>query len=269
VLTDRGQLETALVNLATNARDAMPGGGRIVLAAAAETVAEGSRHPAGLAPGDYVRISVADTGAGMDTDVLARAAEPFFTTKPPGQGTGLGLAMVRGFTEQAGGGSLIASVVGKGTTVDIWLPAAADPAAPVPSEGVAVVAGCPSGPRRVLLVDDDELVLETAAEWLEYSGYLVQTAASGMAALALLETGVAVDILVTDLSMPGMNGIATIREARWRRPGLPALLLTGHVEDSVATAEPPGSFVLLRKPVAGSVLTEQIEAAIGRREAVA
>ena len=125
VLADRGELETVLVNLATNARDAMPKGGTLTLAAAAETVAEGAAaHPAGLGPGRYVRLSAADTGAGMDAATLARAAEPFFTTKPEGKGLGLGLAMAGEFAEQAGGGFAVASEPGRGTTVTVWLPEA-------------------------------------------------------------------------------------------------------------------------------------------------
>jgi signal transduction histidine kinase len=132
VLADRGELETVLVNLAANARDAMPGGGTLTLAAAAVTVSEGvaAPHPAGLRPGRYVRLSAADTGAGMDAETLARAAEPFFTTKPEGEGTGLGLAMAREFAERAGGGFAVASEPGLGTTVTLWLPVAGAAASP-------------------------------------------------------------------------------------------------------------------------------------------
>jgi signal transduction histidine kinase len=126
VLADRGEMETVLVNLATNARDAMPQGGTFAVSAAVETVAEGAEapHPAGLRPGRYVRLSAADTGTGTDAETLARAAEPFFTTKPEGKGTGLSLAMAREFAEQAGGGVTLASEPGRGTTVTLWLPEA-------------------------------------------------------------------------------------------------------------------------------------------------
>jgi PAS domain S-box-containing protein len=270
VLADRGQLETALVNLGTNARDAMPQGGRLTLAATSETVTAGGQHPAGLAAGRYVRISVADTGVGMDAATLARASEPFFTTKPPGQGTGLGLAMVRGFAEQSHGGLSITSRPGVGTTVSIWLPEAAKPAeARRGGDAVTQGAGEPGGGvgRRVLFVDDDELVRETVLAQLEGGGYHVQTASSGPEALALLDAGVAVDVLVTDLAMPGMNGLATIREVHRRRPGLAAVLLTGYAGDSAMLGGDDGSFLLLRKPVHGATLINRIEAAIGKTEA--
>ena len=124
LLADKGQLETVLVNLAVNARDAMPDGGTLLLAAAPEAVLDAKAHPAGLAPGGYLRLSVADTGTGMDAATLARASEPFFTTKPHGQGTGLGLAMARGFAHQSGGGFAIESAPGQGTTVTLWFPEA-------------------------------------------------------------------------------------------------------------------------------------------------
>jgi CheY-like chemotaxis protein len=178
--------------------------------------------------------------------------------------------MVRGFTEQSGGGLLITSVPGHGTTIHIWLPQAIAPHAPMHQEGPTISgAAARSGvvARRVLLVDDDELVLQMTAEWLEYSGYIVRTATNGTDALALLDEGAPVDVLVTDLSMPGISGIVTIREAHQRRPGLPAMLLTGHAEDSAAAAETAGSFVLLRKPIRGAMLIEEIEAAITKQEA--
>jgi signal transduction histidine kinase/ActR/RegA family two-component response regulator len=269
-LADKGQLETVLVNLATNARDAMPGGGRLTLSAAAEVVsADGPMHPAKLAPGRYVRLAVADTGVGMDAATLARADELFFTTKAPGAGTGLGLAMARGFAEQSGGALAIESSQGAGTTVTLWLPEAdpdtrAGAAAPpdatqaAPRAAVRVKHG-----TRVLVVDDDDPIREILAEHLQDAGYDVLVAANGKEALALLAVGPAVDALVTDLSMPGIDGLALIRAARERRPRLPAVLLTGYAGDTTTLAVQgalSSAFSLLRKPIRGPELTDRLQA---------
>ncbi len=259
LLADRGQLETALVNLATNARDAMPAGGKLTLSAAAETVlADSPGHKAGLFAGRYVRLAVADTGMGMEAATLARACEPFFTTKGTGAGTGLGLAMARGFAEQSGGALSIASLPGHGTTVTLWLPEAhADlgPGAKVSPAQAAYGAGVPAAHPRLLLVDDEEMIREVLGAYLEQAGYRVLVATNGAEALALLAAGEVVDALITDLSMPGMDGNSLIRAAQQRLPGLPAVLLTGYVGDSPALAAgEAGAFSLLRKPVGGPQL---------------
>jgi PAS domain S-box-containing protein len=163
-LADRGQLETVLVNLATNARDAMPGGGVIIISARAEMVAHNA-HPTGLSAGDYVRVAVADTGAGIDAALLARVVEPFFTTKEQGKGTGLGLPMARSFAEQSGGALSIASEPGHGTTVTLWLPVtSAATEADVQADIVTFTAGARE--PRILLVDDDDMVRELLADEL-------------------------------------------------------------------------------------------------------
>jgi PAS domain S-box-containing protein len=252
--TDRAQLETALVNLAINARDAMPAGGTLTLAARAETVDDHAGHPAGLAPGDYVRLDVADAGTGMDAATLARAAEPFFTTKGPGQGTGLGLAMARGLAQQSGGGLAIASTLGRGTTVTLWFAEAKSgvrrldpPDAPEPAR--------PSPPARVLVVDDDPMVREMLAHELQDLGYHTTQASDGLAALAYLDRGETVDLLVTDLSMPGMNGALLTYEARQRRASLPVLLLTGYADETLdLDCLTEDGVVLLHKPLAGAEL---------------
>ncbi len=194
LLADKGQLETVLVNLATNARDAMPQGGRLILSAAGEIVSPGSpEHQLGLTPGHYVRLGVADTGIGMNAATLARASEPFFTTKPVGVGTGLGLAMAKGFAQQSGGELHIESSPGKGTTVMLWLPEAdaARSRAITGSQREAGTGGpggtLPTASVSVLLVDDDDLVRETIAAFLEDEGFRVIVAASGAEALALLD----------------------------------------------------------------------------------
>jgi signal transduction histidine kinase/CheY-like chemotaxis protein/HAMP domain-containing protein len=276
ISADRAQLETVLVNLATNARDAMPQGGRLTLSAATEMVsAEDPAHPAGLAPGRYVRIRAVDTGMGMDSDTLARAQEPFFTTKEAGVGTGLGLSMARGFAEQCCGALSIESSPGQGTTVTLWLPVDTSGAVPGAAElqeaACAAVASATSRattPARLLIVDDVDQLRDVLAQNLEDRGYDVLVAGSGSEALAVLAREAQVDVLVTDLSMPGMNGIAVIRAARERWPGLPAVLLTGYAgEESVRTMEGPavGPYVLAHKPITTDDLVELIESLLAAR----
>jgi signal transduction histidine kinase len=263
VLADKGQLETALVNLATNARDAMPEGGTLRFAAASVVVPVGDVHPADLRAGEYVRVAISDTGMGMNAATLARVFEPFFTTKPIGQGTGLGLSMVRGFAEQSGGGMTIDSKPGRGTVVTLWLPAA-DRTEP----RLSTVAAAPARrqadrPGRILLVDDEVMVRDTLAAGLEDAGYAVTVAATGTQALAVLQTREDLDVLVSDLSMPGMDGLAVIQEAHRIRPGLPAILLTGYAGHSAHLAVGgmlDKSFILVRKPIAAAQLTDRIEA---------
>ena len=178
-----------LVNLATNARDAMPDGGSLAIQATMD--------------GPRVRLAVADDGAGMDEATLARASEPFFTTKPQGKGTGLGLAMARGFAEQSGGALAIRSAPGAGTVVELWLPVAPTPAATEPARHAPVAAG-----HRVALVDDEPHVRATLGEHLQAVGYTVSAFPSAEAALDGLEQGAPLDALVTDLSMPGMDGLS-------------------------------------------------------------
>ena len=256
-LADKGQLEAVLVNLAANSRDAMQDGGAIVISAEAETVAAG-RHAAGLQPGPYICLAVADNGIGMDAALLKRAVEPFFTTKGPGKGTGLGLSMARGFAEQSRGALALASEPGRGTTVTLWLPAAgADATQPTPAEQ------CPnaitSGRPRVLLVDDEKVVRDVLTSELSDRGFQVIEAENGAAALALLEAGEPVELIVTDLTMPGINGIALIHAAQKRNQRLPAILLTGYAGDTANLAigqRISGPVILLRKPISGAQLAD-------------
>ncbi|TPG47307.1 response regulator [Roseomonas nepalensis] len=262
LLADRGQLETVLVNLATNARDAMPGGGRLTFSASERRIPDGPAER--LPPGAYLRLLVEDTGTGMDAATLARAMEPFFTTKGVGKGTGLGLAMARGFAEQSGGALTVSSEPGRGTEVALWLPVT-DPTADGSARVTAASVRDPVA-GRILLVDDEDLVREVLAEELADDGYGVVQAEGGATALALLEAGEAVDLLVSDLSMPGLDGVALIREAQRRRPGLPAILLTGYAGDAAALAldgAVRGSFSLLRKPVSEAQLTDRVAALLG------
>jgi len=262
LLADKGQLETVLVNLATNARDAMQGRGTLALTATAEQVPHGGgkSHPACLEAGSYIRLQASDTGRGMDAETLARASEPFFTTKGSGKGTGLGLAMARGFAEQSGGGLRIESNPGHGTTITLWLPVA-DPLAASLEHQEDLSPSATAERPRILLVDDEELVRAVLAQQLADQGYDVLQAGGSAAALAVMEAREPVDLLLSDLSMPGMDGIALIQEARCRKPGLPAILLTGYATDAaelVANGAAEGSFSLLRKPVTGSQLAHRI-----------
>jgi Histidine kinase-, DNA gyrase B-, and HSP90-like ATPase len=193
IFADRTQLESALVNLGINARDAMPDGGTLTLSATEERVSSGSTPPAGLAPGDYVRIAVTDTGTGMDPVTLSKVTEPFFTTKPPGIGTGLGLSIVRGFADQSGGALLIESAPGSGTAVTLWLPQAADDElAPAP-QFAKETRSTGQSTSCVLLVDDDDLVRETLAAQLEDLGFMTFEASCGRDAIVLLEANKGID----------------------------------------------------------------------------
>jgi CheY-like chemotaxis protein len=209
----------------------------------------------------------------MDPATLARVTEPFFTTKPQGQGTGLGLAMARGFAEQSGGALQLESEPGQGTTVTLWLPEAEpNAAAALPPIGSPVDGDRARDHHRVLVLDDDPLVREVLAQQLGVAGFNVLRAESGAEALALLAAGEHVDGMVTDLSMPGLDGLAVIREAQSRIPGLPAVLLTGYAGDIAALAvrgAPNKSFTLLRKPVSGQVLADRLRGLLAARAAPA
>ncbi len=263
LVADRGQLETALVNLATNARDAMAGAGELIMAAAKEVVApDGPDHRAGLPAGSYIRLAVSDTGCGMSTEVLAKAAEPFFTTKGAGKGTGLGLAMARGFAGQSGGALHIESEVDRGTVVTLWFPVSEEKpslAEPLREEPAAEARAAVR--NRLLMVDDDAIVLSSLAQEMEAEGYPILRAGSGPEALAHLEDGQEVGLVVTDLSMPGMDGLRFIQEVQRRRPGLPAILLTGYattaVEDAMGGAT-KGLFSVLHKPIHARSLAERV-----------
>jgi len=264
---DPNQLETAVLNLAVNARDAMPEGGVLRVGARNESIAQG--HRSGLPDGDYIRLSVADTGSGMDAKTLAQATEPFFTTKGVGKGTGLGLSMVHGMAEQLGGRLALDSRLGKGTTVEIWLPAAGSAAAaePVqlPVEPKAEVE-LTARPLTVLAVDDDALVLMNTTALLEDLGHRVIEASSAREALALLEGDDAVDLLITDHAMPQMTGAQLIAEVGQRWPKLPVILATGYA-DLPAGA---GAGVLrLNKPFWQADLEKAVAAAMVRRATAA
>jgi signal transduction histidine kinase/CheY-like chemotaxis protein len=258
VTVDPGQLELAVLNLAINARDAMPAGGEIAIAAREERVAPGADR---LAPGAHVVVGVADRGSGMDAATLARATEPFFTTKGIGKGTGLGLSMVYGLAAQSGGRLVLHSQPGEGTVAEIWLPCAE--AAPAPAGPAAPPPAAPA-PRRlhVLVVDDDPLVLASTAGMLEELGHAVDAASCGPDALRLLAGGTRVDLVLTDYGMPGMNGAELVAELGRLRPGLPVILATGYAD---VPAAPPRGVATLRKPFT----QEALAAALARASAAA
>jgi CheY-like chemotaxis protein len=246
---DPNQLELAILNLAINARDAMPRGGKLDIHASVGSV-DGHN---GLKCGDYVCISVADTGTGMDPATLARAVEPFFSTKGVGKGTGLGLSMVHGLAAQLGGRLEIVSKPGDGTSANIWLPAATEAAVHEPSEQRPVVSA--PRPATILLVDDEELVRVATAEMLSDLGYDVVQATSGAEALQILRAGEVPDVLVTDYLMPGMNGVELVEAAKPLAPDTPALLITGYSN----TAAGPGTAIpRLAKPFRQADLAERI-----------
>ncbi len=250
-LVDANQLELALLNLVVNARDAMPEGGTITIAGREE----GS--------GPFIRLSVTDTGEGMDETTLARATEPFFTTKGTGKGTGLGLSMVHGLAEQSGGGFALRSRKGEGTTAEIWLPLATaqvvdEPAAAAaqPAPQVAPVRGL-----AVLVVDDDPLVLANTAAMLEDLGHTALQAASGAEALRMLRGAHAVDVVLTDQVMPKMTGAQLIAAVKTEWPQLPLIIATGFA-DLPADLDP--DLPKLKKPFQQVLLARTIEASMQR-----
>jgi PAS domain S-box-containing protein len=254
VLADRAQLEDCLLNLALNARDAMPDGG--VLELSAEAVELAAEHPA-LPAVEYVRFAVSDHGAGMAPETLARALEPFFTTKPLGKGTGLGLSMVQGFARQSGGDVQIDSALGRGTTVSLLLPLAARRR----DAGFNAPTGADERPR-VLVVDDQEVVRRTLSLFLGKAGFEVFAADSGPAALELLRAGERCDVLVTDQSMPSMTGCELIEEVNSLRPALPTILITAY-EQMEGLEQLRGRISVLRKPFDRAAFVRQVEALIG------
>ena len=279
VRADAGQIENSLLNLCINARDAMPGGGTLRISTAHRVVpppGPGEPEPAGAAglpPGDYVTLTVADTGAGMAPGVVERAFEPFFTTKPIGQGTGLGLSMVYGFAQQSGGSARIVSAPGQGTKITLCLPrhAAADGAEP--EEDVAGAQASPPAPAPgtdrpapvLLLVEDEPAMRCTVAEFLRDRGWRVLEAEDGASALEALQGGPAPDLLLTDVGLPGgMNGRQVADAGRALHPRLPVLFITGYAEQAVIGERDldPGMGVLT-KPFDLEVLAARLAAALG------
>jgi CheY-like chemotaxis protein len=247
---DPGQLESAILNLALNAQDAMPAGGRLTIATGAASLDERYQdtHPEVIA-GDYVMISVTDDGEGMSEEIRERVFEPFFTTKDVGKGSGLGLSMVYGFIKQSNGHVTIYSEPGLGTTVRLYLPESKESGSR-PAEERTQEAEVPSGSGTILVVEDDLFVRGYAVGILEGLGYRVLTAVDGRDALAKLNQGIRVDLLFSDVVMPGgINGWDLAAQARQQRPGLKVLLTSGYSLETLASRCNHGSeLVVLDKP---------------------
>jgi CheY-like chemotaxis protein len=252
-LVDVSQIETALLNVALNARDAMPGGGVLVIETA-NIRARSKELPAEVVGQDCVLVSLRDTGTGMSPEVIERAFEPFFTTKEMGKGTGLGLSMVFGVVRQSGGAVRIRSRLREGTTVQIYLPRTIEVTAPVPRRAVKPQA---AEKTHILVVDDDPDVRWITSEDLREIGYLVTEADSGRAALAILERGDPCDLMIADLVMNGLTGVDTLRLARRTRPDIKVLFCSGYADMSRFEEEIIGE-TLLKKPFTADTLAEAV-----------
>lgn len=260
-LVDAGQLDNVLLNFAINARDAMPSGGHLTIEVRNAVLdAQYAASNAEVAPGEYVRISVTDDGAGIPPELLGRVMEPFFTTKEPGKGTGLGLSMAFGFAKQSGGHLKVYSEAGHGTTVNLYLPRAMSPGRAVSSEVTERPA--PKGAEHVLLVDDNEAVRKTAARLLGDLGYRVTEAASGPEALQVLARDGSIDVLFSDVVMPGgISGFDLATQAEELYPRLKVLLVTGFAEAAVRSGVAKGRNVaLMSKPYRRHELAERLRA---------
>jgi CheY-like chemotaxis protein len=253
---DVNQLENAVLNLGINARDAMPAGGTLTVATEAITV---SGEP-DMADGDYVSVSVTDTGRGMTPDVLERATEPFFTTKPLGKGTGLGLAQVYGITRQSGGALRIESAPGKGTRVRLFLPAAEPALDELPDEAEAELPAAHGDPRAatILVVDDDRDVRAFLSAALESMGHRVSVARDGPEGLAKIKAALP-DLVLLDYAMPIMHGADVARAAAADHPDLPIVFVTGYAETDQLEAALGRDAPLLRKPFTVAQLATMVQ----------
>ncbi len=255
VMVDESQIELALLNLCVNARDAMPDSGTILISAREESVVQGA--DTGLAPGQYVCLSITDSGEGMDEETLARATEPFFTTKGVGKGTGLGLSMVHGMTEQMGGRLVLKSSKAAGTTAEMWLPMATATSDLAHEQDVPVQQTTEAAPLRILAVDDDALVLLNTAAMLEELGHSVEEAHSAAAALDLLKEQ-PFDLVITDHAMPKMTGLQLSDAIKDKWPNIAVIIATGY-------AELPGAreMKILSKPFTEHELASAIASSTG------
>ncbi len=261
-LCDPNQLESALLNLAINARDAMPDGGKLTMTTSNARIEGVTADSPALSPGDYVCISVTDTGTGMSAEAAARAFDPFFTTKPIGQGTGLGLSMIYGFARQSDGHVTIDSKLGRGTSVRLYLPRHRGEIAPQFASAATTAEHAATG-ETVLIVEDEPVVRAVIVEMLGEQGYRTLEAIDGPSGLRILRTNARIDLLVTDVGLPGMNGRQLADQARETRPGLKVLFITGYAE-SVAISDgflQPG-MEMITKPFDLDNLSRRIRAMV-------
>jgi CheY-like chemotaxis protein len=257
-LADPTQIELVVLNLVINARDAMQADGRITLETA-NTRLGAPEKPEEPAAGEYVMIAVTDTGSGITKDIVAKVFEPFFTTKEVGKGSGLGLSQVLGFAKQSGGGVRIDTRVGEGTSVKVYLPRAATESVRAASIATTVARLDRKG-AIILLIDDDNAVREVTSSILKELGYIVLEVGSGGAALDLLDRQTAVDLVLLDLSMPGMSGVEVARQVQLKYPSLPTLFVTGYA-DKILLRD-IGDERIIKKPFVGDELTEKVNAAL-------
>ena len=255
ISVDPGQLELALLNLAVNARDAMPDGGTLTITAQVDGVSEVAEN------GSSVRLSVVDTGSGMDAETLGRATEPFFTTKGGGRGSGLGLSMVDGLAAQSGGKLILSSTSGVGTRAELWFPATDDQlpdAAPFGNTAPPIAKDL-----RILLVDDEPLVRSGLAEMLRDAGHDIVEVESAREALSLIDECAAFDLILTDHLMPGLTGAMLAQKLQATHPDLPLVLITGYV----GTAnEIPEGVITVQKPIRQGHLLQVLDQALSPRD---
>jgi signal transduction histidine kinase/CheY-like chemotaxis protein len=258
VRCDTNQLENALLNLVINARDAMPDGGEVMIATANIVLDDKAALPYNLGPGSYVSVGVRDNGVGMSADVKSRAFDPFFTTKPIGQGTGLGLSMIYGFVRQSDGGIRIDSAPGKGTSIEICLPRYDGPAEPAAVDSVATAEFNSEQGEIVLVVEDEAVVRLLVVETLQDLGYRALEAADGQAALRILQSGQRVDLLVTDIGLPNLNGRQLADAGRTTRPALKILFMTGYAENAASKNFLAPGMEIITKPFELDVLAKRV-----------
>ncbi len=264
VKADKGQLEQVLLNLAVNARDAMPEGGKLTIGLQSVSLETERASGLELSPGDYVELGVSDTGIGMDAAIAARMFEPFFTTKPQGKGTGLGLSTVFGIVKQSGGGISVETAPGKGTTFRIYLPChVAESPAPLPQTSAARPV---RGGETILLVEDEPALRRVMQRMLVSTGYRVHTAANAAEALMLCERhGHDVQLVISDVVMPGMNGRKLADRLRFLYPAMKILLTSGYTDEQLTGRMGPDEH-FIAKPVDWPVLSETVRAILDSRD---
>jgi CheY-like chemotaxis protein len=256
ITADRGQVEQVVMNLAVNARDAMPNGGTLTIETANVELDEHYAKVHVTTPGTYVSLIVTDTGTGMTPEVQARLFEPFFTTKEPGKGTGLGMATVYGIVRRSGGSADVYSEVGKGTAIKVYFPQAA--AAAIVADAPAPSAR-PPGPQTIVVVDDEPGIRELSKRLLQRHGHTVLLAADANEARHLFDTTPSIDILLTDVVMPGASGPELTKQLLEQRPALRVIYMSGYTEEAIVhlgVIQPGIAF--LNKPFTSKALREKI-----------